>query len=118
MSEKSHRLIAAIDVEPTPWVVLKTKKMDGKKVFLNVLHHVSIPSSEDEAAWKDDVLQAYITRSFVLFTLNRIEHVMFVGEGRDTADKEGGSSMVMDIIIHPSVYIVCSTDEVVCDKVS
>eukprot|EP01039_Chlorochromonas_danica_P007021 gene7021-7765_t len=108
----------AIDVEATPWSVLKTKKADGKKVFVNVLYHAQIPAGEEEESgrWREESFQAYLKQNFVVYSLNKAKHVMHIGEKRDTADKEGGSSLVLDVTVHPSVFVACSKDEVLCDK--
>eukprot|EP01039_Chlorochromonas_danica_P007024 gene7024-7768_t len=117
--EEDHSLsFPAIDVEATAWSVLKTKKADGKKIFVNVLYHAQIPAGEEEESgrWREESFQAYLKQNFVVYSLNKAKHVMHIGEKRDTADKEGGSSLVLDVTVHPSVFVACSKDEVLCDK--
>ncbi|RYG61101.1 hypothetical protein EON64_18830, partial [archaeon] len=106
----------AIDVEPTPWLVLKTKMTDGKKVFVNVLHNSALPNTDDEAVWASEAFQVYAKQCFVAFSVNRVKYVMALGEPRNAADKEGGSSYVVDACVHTTVFAVCAQDEVLCDK--
>ena len=61
-----------------------------------------------------DYLQLYFTQ----FTLNKSRYVMYVGLLRETADKEGGTCFVSDVVVHTSVFQDCMKDAELCDKVS
>jgi hypothetical protein len=115
----STLFIPAVSVEPIPGVVIKTKREDGTKIFVNVCHHSVIPVLNAENAYVNhpfysDYLQLYFTQ----FTLNKARYVMHVAPLRETADKDGGTCFVSDVTVHSSVFEECSKDNDLCDKVS
>jgi hypothetical protein len=115
----STLFIPAVSVEPIPGVVIKTKREDGTKIFVNVCHHSVIPVLNGENAYMNhpfysDYLQLYFTQ----FTLNKMRYVMHVAPLRETADKDGGTCFVSDVTVHSSVFEECSKDNDLCDKVS
>ena len=112
-------VIKPLSFAPNPWIVLKTKREDGVKVFLNVLHHPMIPVLDaDSPIYNHPKYSDYLSLYFIQFSLNKQRYVMHISETRETADKEGGISAVADVCVHSSLYLSCNNNLELCDKVS
>jgi hypothetical protein len=110
--------IPSVTFEPIPGAVIKTKREDGTKIFVNVCHHALIPLFEaSNPHLSHPFYPDYLQLNFTQFTLNKARYVMHVGLLRETADKEGGTCFVSDIVVHSSVFAECSKDMDLCDKV-
>lgn len=79
-------------VDPIPGFVLKTRRGDGSKVFVNICHHASVPQT---SAFKGS---------------NRWPF-MLASVAREWADGNNGSAVVYDIVVHSAVMDDCLDDE-------
>jgi hypothetical protein len=109
--------IPAKTFEPLPSAVLKTKREDGTKIFVNICHHPLIPTLDGSSPYASHPhYQDYLQSNFTQFTLNKARFLMNVGTLRETADKEGGTCYVSDVIVHSSVLDECNKDPELNDK--
>jgi hypothetical protein len=90
---------APLIVTPTPGFVMKSKKIsDGEKVFVNVCHHPSVPATDETAASASSSGKA--SKSILIA----------IGDIRETTDKSGESSLLVDVAINTIKYEDCVKD--------
>jgi hypothetical protein len=90
---------APLIVTPTPGFVMKSKKIsDGEKVFVNVCHHPSVPATDETSASASSSGKA--SKSILIA----------IGDIRETTDKSGESSLLVDVAINTIKYEDCVKD--------
>jgi hypothetical protein len=88
-------------ISPTPGFVIKTKRKQGDKVFINVCEHYDIPT---------------VSTAIGTLKSNLKWPAMITSPGRTfkDEDKEKGkieSAVLYDVVVHPSVLLLCQNDE-------
>jgi hypothetical protein len=73
-----------LEISPKPAFVIKVKKLGGKKLFINVCYHQAIPASDKKRG-------------------HRLNPIVVLGNERTSADKNGETCFIMDVILHKSV---------------
>ena len=73
-------------VTPTPAFVMKTKRMDNTKVFVNVCSHALVPYNGDD--------ESDSTKLIYMLVGAPIEH---------NSEKESNYCVVYDVVVHPKV---------------
>jgi hypothetical protein len=94
-------------IVPTPGFVIKSKKLsNNEKVFINVCHHSTVPPASDE-------VQTSSGKSSKTT-------LVVVGAVRETTDKSGDFSMLVDVAINTGRFEECvnETESNALDKVS
>lgn len=117
----SDCLIRPLEFLPTPWVVIKTKRIDYKKIFINLTYSDCLPLLTDNNSLiinnkeiqikntnKNHFL-TYLSQNFIQFTLEKQRYILFINNLKETEDKTGDISYLCDVVIHTQLYELCQS---------
>jgi hypothetical protein len=109
-------IIPGISNEPTPGVVIRTKKEDGTIIFVNLCHHSSIPCLNICRKASHSFYPDYLHLNFKQLTLSEGRYLMYLGPLKKLEARDG-PGLITDVVIHPTLFQELSEDKKLCDKV-
>jgi hypothetical protein len=112
--------LPALVVHPVPWIVIKSKDQlieNGDKVFVNLCHSVSLPLLSNlpaEIANNSVFFQNYLQKHYVIFTLNKVRHVMHIQVPAVVLEQQ--QARAIDVTVHSNIFLIVNQDAELADK--
>lgn len=93
------------EIMPIPGFVIKTKRVSGEKVFVNICEHSDVPAVSTSMG----TIKSNLKWPIIISSGKRTESGVDEKSSRKTGKEE--EFIVYDIIVNPSVLLMSSADE-------
>jgi hypothetical protein len=112
--------LSALEIHSVPWIVIKSKDQSteyGDKVFVNLCHSVSLPLLPNipaDIANNSAFFQNYLQKHYVIFTLNKVRHVMHIQVPAVILEQQ--QARAIDVTVHSQIFLNVNQDAELADK--
>ncbi|KAI8791638.1 PIH1 domain-containing protein 1 [Biomphalaria glabrata] len=96
--------IPTVVIKPCPGMCMKTRTVNGEKVFINICYSENVPEPKDLT--DDELLKVLESEDPTKFRIP-----MSIGEPHAELDKSGGGCTVYDVVINPNFFNKINTSE-------